>query len=153
MLVQCENWCVMPSWKGDSGLPHYFKSEACNASVMFPGHKKRKKTRHDVHFLYSANQSEKHTQVHFLLADDRFHPHAVDNNEKSKTVCTHTLLLPVTPNTDISGTSQRDVHIHFANTQSQWKTDVLCLNTVKQSRGRAKSQIHLQQIVDVFTHT
>lgn len=115
--------------------------------------KKEKKKRHDVHFLYSANQSEKHTQVHFLLADDRFHPHAVDNNEKSKTVCTHTLLLPVTPNTDISGTSQRDVHIHFANTQSQWKTDVLCLNTVKQSRGRAKSQIHLQQIVDVFTHT
>lgn len=152
MLVQCENWCVMPSWKGDSGLPHYFKSEACNASVMFPGHKKRKKK--DVMstsftLLISLRNIPRFISYWPMTAFTRMRWITM----RSPRQYAHTHCFFLLPQTQTSLGLLRDVHIHFANTQSQWKTDVLCLNTVKQSRGRAKSQIHLQQIVDVFTHT
>lgn len=37
----------------------------------------------------------------------------VDNNEDVKSVCKHSVPLPVTPNKDISGTSQKSDHTHL----------------------------------------
>lgn len=51
--------------------------------------------------------------VNFLTGNNPFHQCGVDNNEESKSVCKHTVLLPVTPNRDISGTSQKDSHTHI----------------------------------------
>lgn len=65
----------------------------------------------------------------------------VDNNEESKPVCTRTVLLPITPNTDVSGTSQKDGRTHLqTHSLNDKRKGVLCLNTLTQSCRRTKSQ-------------
>lgn len=94
--------------------------------------------KHNVFFLYSGMCRLNRRRVDFLLGNNPSHQCSVDNNEESEAARTLAVLLPVTPNTEVSGTSQRHGRTHL-QTHSKKQADHVSAHWHCPEGGRSRT--------------